>query len=386
MEKYDVVVIGAGPAGSLAARKVAEAGFSVLLLEKRQEVGAPVRCAEGVSAKWLEKHSGIKDRWISTEIKGAILASPSGKKAYMEYNETGYIIDRKVFDYDLAVMAANAGAVVRTKSGVVGIEKENGTFFIRVEGLSNYEVVSKIVIAADGIESKIGKMLGVDTTLKPNDVEFCMQYTLDNIDIEKEYIEMIGGNNYAPGGYVWIFPKGDHSANVGLGVVGSRSSYEYNARYYLDKFIAERFPNASISRVIPGAVSVSAPLDKMAGDGFMIVGDAAHLANPLTGAGIGNALESGAIAGEVAAVALKKGDWSEKTLLLYKKRVMDSIGNTTKRFHHIKDAFIKFSDKDIENMISLAAKVDPKKSNLRTLLELGFRENKKIIGLLKKLF
>ncbi|TYB31991.1 MAG: NAD(P)/FAD-dependent oxidoreductase [Candidatus Mcinerneyibacterium aminivorans] len=387
VEKYDTVVIGGGPAGSIAARTIAEKGFKVLLLEKRQEFGRPVRCAEGVSKKWLEKYTDIKDKWISRPIKGAILKSPGGKKALMQYNESdrGYILDRSVFDFDLAVEASESGATVRTKNRVERIERNKDSFKIYIEGFNKYIVESKTIIAADGVEGKIPRMLGINTILDPGDIEFGLNYQLEGVDINQDYIEMIGGNELAPGGYVWIFPKGEHSANVGLGVLASRSTKEKNAKYFLDKFVSKRFPEASISKVVAGAVTVAKPLKKMYGNSFLIVGDSARLSNPLTGAGIGNALESGALAGETISKALEKNDFSENNFKEYQKKVMKSVGNTSKKFYHIKEAFIKFSDKDIDDMITLLSQVDPEKLNLKKLLTITFKNNKEIISLLKKI-
>jgi len=387
LELYDTVVVGGGPAGSLAARKIAENGFNVLMVEKRQEFGRPIRCAEGVSKKWLEKHTGIKEKWISRPVKGALLKSATGKEALMKYDESdrGYILDRSIFDFDLALEAANKGATVRTKSRVSSIEKQKDFYSIRITGLKDYSVKAKSIIAADGVEAKIPAMLGLNTKLDPNDIEFGLNYQLENVKIENDYIEMIGGNSLAPGGYVWIFPKGERSANVGLGVLASRSTKQKNAKYYLDKFINDRFPEASISKVVAGAVTVSKPLKKMYGDSFLVVGDAARLSNPLTGAGIGNALESGSIAGEVISEAIEKNDFSEKNLKKYQKKVMKSVGNTTKKFYRIKEAFIKFSDKDIDNMIKLLSEVDPENLNLKKLLSITFKNNKEIISLLKKI-
>lgn len=388
MEKYDVVVIGAGPAGSVASKIIAEGGYKVLLLEKRQEIGRPVRCAEGVSKKWLDKYTGIKDRWISSEIQGALLKSWSGQKALMEYKQVdkGFIIDRAVFDFDLARESANSGTVVRTKNSAVDIKKLDDHYEIFIKGLKNYKVKTKLIVAADGIEGKIPSLLGINNQLKPNDVEYCLNYQLDNVDIKSNYIEMIGGNTLAPGGYVWIFPKGERSANVGLGVLATRSTKDKNAKYYLDKFVEKRFKNKPITKVVAGAVTVSKPLKKMVGDGFMIVGDSARLTNPLTGAGIGNALESGFLAGKRAVEALDNSDISEKFLKEYQKNIMNGIGKTSKYFYKIKEAFVKFDDKEIDNMIKMLSEIKPDDLNLGKLLKIAFKNNKEIISLLKKMF
>ncbi|HPE29229.1 MAG TPA: NAD(P)/FAD-dependent oxidoreductase [Candidatus Mcinerneyibacteriales bacterium] len=386
MTCFDVIVAGAGPAGSLAARHIAESGFSVALLEKRQEVGTPVRCAEGVSEKWLLKHTGVEESWVEAEVKGAILRAPDGSKAVMHYAEKGFILDRARFDRDLAWKAAQSGAFLLTRAAVTKIDPYEEFFIIRTDHHVHREFKTSLLILADGIESGLAPQLGIRTSLAPSDIEMCLQYTLEGAPHEEGFIEMAGGNEVAPGGYAWIFPKGGTRANVGLGLLGSRSRAGFNARFYLDRFVAQRFPRASVIRTVAGAVSASEPLEEVCGEGFMIVGDAARLANPLTGAGIGNALESGALAGQTAVEALKKGTRSRESLEPYKHRLMRSIGHTTKKFYRIKEPFVKFADEDIINMIRLVSQIDPSRVTVAGILEAAFKENKAVLALIRKAF
>ena len=386
MKRFDVIVAGAGPAGSLAARYIAENGFSVALLEKRQEVGSPVRCAEGVSEKWLLKHAGVEDSWIEAEVKGALLRAPDGTTAVMNYSEKGYILDRARFDRDLAWKAAENGAFLLTRAAVTKIDPHDDFFIVRTDHPVHREFRATLLILADGIESALAPQLGIRTTLAPSDIEMCLQYTLEGAPHEEGFIEMAGGNEIAPGGYAWIFPKGGNRANVGLGLLGSRSMAGFNARFYLDRFVAQRFPRASVIRTVAGAVSASEPLEEVCGEGFMIAGDAARLANPLTGAGIGNALESGALAGETAVEALKAGSRSREALEPYKQKLMRSIGNTTKKFYRIKEPFVKFSDDDIINMIRIVSQIDPNRVTVAGILEAAFKENKAVLALIRKAF
>lgn len=377
---FDVVVIGAGPAGSIAARNIAREGYSVALLEKRQEIGTPVRCGEGVSAKWLTKHTTVQNRWISAEIRGAWFRSPDMTKAEMIYREPEYILDRRVFDHDLACEAAQAGACVATKSTVYAIERQGDRFLCRINGLKNICVYATLLVVADGVESRCASMLGVSTTLAPKDLGVCFQYTVENIDIDADHIEVIGGREFAPGGYAWIFPKGKRSANIGMGMPATISTKEKNAQYYIEHLLAKRFPKASIVRTVAGAVPLSLPLKDMYGDGFVIAGDAARLSNPLTGAGIGNALESGALAAAAVINALKKGDVSTRTLKEYRTAVMKSVGSSTARFYPLKEAFVKFTDDNFNTMVRIVGSVGPDKVTPKVVLETAFREN---IGLLK---
>ena len=125
--KYDVVVVGGGPSGSMAAWEAAKGGASVCMLEKDRDIGYPVRCGEAAGESGLKQFVDIKDSWVAERITGAKLGSPSGKLVDVEFkSETGFILNRRVFDYDLSRYAANAGAEVYTKAYVKNISNENG--------------------------------------------------------------------------------------------------------------------------------------------------------------------------------------------------------------------------------------------------------------------
>src|SRR5579863_9454031 len=129
--KTDVLVIGAGPAGSMTAKWAAKNGAKVLLIEKRQEIGSPVRCGEGMSKEWL-KEVGIapSPRWINLEVEGARIFSPSEKVFEINEkhagNEVGYVVERDAFDKQLAIDAGNAGVEVLLKTAATGVIRENG--------------------------------------------------------------------------------------------------------------------------------------------------------------------------------------------------------------------------------------------------------------------
>lgn len=351
---YDVIVIGAGPGGCHAARIAAEQGMRVLLVEKRPEIGAPKRCGEGLSLGGM-KNLGLKPdpKWAMNEIRGASVYAPSGKRISIRYENTiGYVLERKMFDKYLAIQAARAGARVLAKTAVTGLIIEDG--FVRGAGFSsfgeNYELSSKIVIAADGVESKAARWAGINTTNKLVDIDSGFQYEMVLELEEPDMLELYFGSKVAPRGYVWIFPKGKDTANVGVGIGGREAG---PAKKYLDKFI-QGHPNlkkGSIIEVNAGGIPVGDPVEKLATNGFMVVGDAAHQVNAIHGGGIHEASIAGMIAGRVAAEAVKKGNVSEKALVGYEREWREKRGKILHKIVKLRQTIEKLSDDDL-NMLA----------------------------------
>ena len=219
--KVDCLIVGAGPAGSVAAKEIASYGYETLVIEKRQEIGVPKRCAEGITKHGLEK-LGIKlhPLCISGRIKGAVLYSPSGKKVTMEGKEMeGYVVERKIFEKWLAAEAIKAGAKYMVKTQAIGMERNNGRWNVKIRSMEGIkEVEAKLVIGADGVESKVGRWAGLNTVNKLTDYHSGIQFEMANVNANADYIHLFFGRDVAPLGYAWIFPKA-FSANVGLGIL-----------------------------------------------------------------------------------------------------------------------------------------------------------------------
>lgn len=353
--EYDIVVVGAGPSGSMAAKVAAEQGASVLVVEKKRAIGVPVACAEGISKPVLNSLMTPNPRWIASEVVGAIVTTPSGRSCKIEHPDAGYILERKMFDRDLATMAVEAGACLLTNTEVVGLLSENHRVVgVEVSHKGNKKVVrSKVLIGADGVNSRIARWAGIYGELLPEDFHACAEYLLGSVEVDLGYTEFIGGNEIAPGGYAWIFPKSETTANVGLGISPHKSKKK--PFEYLDELVEKRFPHASKLETMSGSVPTS-PGDSLVGDGVVLVGDAARVSDPITGGGIANGFFSAMIAGRVAARCSKEDDISRKALSQYEKEWNKTYGKDLRFRSRAREVFLKLTDDDFERIFDFVEK------------------------------
>ncbi len=388
--RYDVIVVGAGPGGSITAKTCAEAGLEVLLIEKRQEIGDPVRCAEGLGKEGLIRHIQPDRRWIAAEVKGSRILAPDGTEIKMSEEassgKAGYNLDRKVFDRALAQKAAMAGSDVMVKTRAIGLLRKNGS----ISGINamymgeTHEIKADIVIGADGVESKVGRWGGIDTCLRPADINTCTQFLVSNIEAG-EYNKFFMGEKYAPGGYLWLFPKGEHMANVGLGIIGSKCG---NVRpiSLLHKFMETYMPQGKIIEIVVGGVPVCGPIERTVADNLILVGDAARQSDPLTGGGIINAMDAGKIAGEVCIRAKDLEDYSVKILKEYEDRWQSTIGKELSKSLMVKNLLIKITDKQLNQLAHSLSGIDTSKMPLPKVLPILFKKNPKLLWELRSLF
>ncbi|MBT4484152.1 MAG: NAD(P)/FAD-dependent oxidoreductase [Candidatus Latescibacteria bacterium] len=346
MKHFDMVAIGGGPAGSMAALTAAKLDLSVLLVERDPDIGIPVRCAEGVDVKGLSQFFQPDPKWISAEINSYYLVAPDGSKVKMLSGlDSGLILERSVFDRMIAHEAALNGARVMT--GIEAVAMTEYTEGLRTVTLRSdekeWDVRARVVIAADGVESRVARWAGLKTRVGLDDMETCAQMTLANIDIDQHAFSLYYSSKFAPEGYAWVFPKGRKIANVGLGISGNFAKQKTPVQR-LEEFREHYFPETSIVSRTIGGIPCTGGIEKIYADGVMVCGDSAQMANPITGGGIINGMIAGQFAGETAAEVLSKGGAEEKRLRIYRKRCDDRFGKMNRRFYRIKESIITLSD------------------------------------------
>ncbi|TSA20466.1 NAD(P)/FAD-dependent oxidoreductase [bacterium] len=384
-DQYDVIVVGAGPAGSTAARFAAAGGASVLLLEKDRDVGYPVRCAEAVSHEGVAQFIEPDPRWIASTVSKFRIVVPNGNSIVPRLDGIGYVLERRIFDYELAKLAAKEGAEVITKAYAYDLIKEDGD----VTGVrvlikdQKVDLRAKVVIGADGVESRVGKWAGIDTTCHIHDMESCAQVTLSGVAVDEGILDFYFGDQIAPGGYLWVFPKGKDSANVGIGI-SVECAKEKAAVRWLDEFVQKKFPNAAMLTRIAGGVPCAKTCDEIVKGNVLLVGDAAHQVNPTSGGGIISGMIGGMIAGQVAGEAISKKDRNH--LSEYGKRWHKRLGWRHEVFYRIREAITSFSDETLNNLCDSAVKLPEEKRTVGGLFRTAMWNKPSILLDIAKVF
>ena len=294
-QPVDVLVVGLGPAGSTAAAAAASAGLSVLAIERKQQIGVPVQCAEFIPLP-LGKHAQAPGV-LQQRIAGMISHLPSGAAAHSALS--GLMIDRAAFDQALAQQAALQGAVLWRESRLLRIDASQRRAVVSTAA-GESEITYRLLIAADGPHSSVAAGL----QLPPLAAVFTRQYTVALLQpLENTEIWLSGD---FPGGYAWLFPKGEH-AHLGA---GADKRFTHDLKQPLDalhrSLVAQGRVGAEIVGITGGLIPVGGlRTDLVMGD-ILFVGDAAGLTHPITGAGIAAAVDSGELAGIAAGQYLRQ--------------------------------------------------------------------------------
>lgn len=293
----DVLVVGLGPAGASAARAAAQAGLSVIALDRKQRAGEPVQCAEFVPQLLSPTIDAVSA--TARQRIGAMQTFVETETPHWQRNFPGVMVDRAAFDAHLVRQARDAGATCHFDCAIATIEPDGS-----VHSDDGRVFAASVIIGADGPRSRVGRAIGAVNhdlvAARQISVPLCAAHDATDIFLSAAY----------PGGYAWLFPRGE-IANLGIGVsYASRAGLKPALERLRTILIAERRIGEPILAATGGTIPVGGMLQPHALIGSrtaLLCGDAAGLTNPVTGAGISAAVLSGTAAGEAAA-AVCAGD------------------------------------------------------------------------------
>ncbi len=362
MEKYDVIVVGAGTAGCLAAKTIAEKGLKVTLIEKKpsEEIGEKI-CGDALGEHHLkflglEKPTGGE---LESKIDGIKIYSPDENTIFTiaDKDFIGYLLNRRLFGQWLLKKATDEGAILQDnmnfRSPIIEKGAVSGIFAKNMKNGKITEMRSKIVVDATGYFGMVRKQLpvemGIDREIANQDVEACYR-EIRQLKQETEntrYCEIYLNQKASPGGYIWIFPKGGARVNVGLGICMRGSYPNPKEQLYNTAFKKPIFDDSLVLTAGSWFDPVRRPLDNMVSNGVMLIGDAASLVNPIHGGGIGPSMLSGYFAGQQIAEALSKGEPTKDALWGYNKRYIDTYGKKQGTLDIFKMFLLSCSDEDL---------------------------------------
>lgn len=348
MDLYDVAVIGAGPAGSMAAKYAAMAGARVLLLEEHASIGWPVQCAGLLGMKAIEASELAPSEVAIQGLKGATVYSPGGSKVSFKAGSfKAWIVDRRLFDRSLALEAVRAGAELRLGSQVRDMLKDsdsdgNGNILVLGGG---ERISAKAIISAEGVRAVLSRRAGIGPAEK---ILSGAQVELPFAVEDPEKVEVHLG---IPGLFAWVIPMGAKFARIGL--CSAEHGCEALRAFLLKGAIKDRILGSPVALNV-GGLPMGPPPSTVA-DGFLAIGDAAGQVKPTSGGGIYPGLLCAKIAGRVAAEAVFEGDCSAGRLGEYDRLWRKAIGRELDVGMRVNKLLNRMSDQELDEVIGYLA-------------------------------
>lgn len=331
MERFDLVIVGAGTGGTIAGKTAAELGYKVCIIDQKikNKIGNKV-CGEAVG-KHHFNNLGIslpKGDELANTVTGIDVFSPDLKTIFRikEKGSIGFMINRLEFGQRLLNEALDAGVQLYDQMLVLEpIFQNSSTIGVKVKDLarnSREEVYSKVVIDASGMAAVLRRKIPIEWQIERkidhNDVAACY---LENREVKSqigdpEYLKIYFSRKIAPGGYCWMFPKENNVINVGIGVQMAKNSPNPKKQLYKHVLSQPLFKNSKKINGGAGLVPTRRPIN-LVGNGILFVGDSACQTNPAHGSGIGPSMRAGKLAAEAACRAMETGNVSQRNLWSY---------------------------------------------------------------------
>jgi len=386
MRYCDAAIIGAGPAGLCAGLRLTSvsSSLSALLIDKAVPWERPIPCAEGVGRLGFEEAIEVDPSWIRLVVSRANFYAPNGAcVSYSDVNK-GFIIDRARMQSDLAEKLRKRGVGIAL--GVKAVEVSPvGKDGRRTVSLDKGEPISaRVVIDASGPVALLGR--GENICWKPYDLEPAYFVVADNVEAADDAVHIYMGGKVAPGGYAWVFPRGRGSANIGA-VVGRNQIKGVNIKKLLGDFLAKNYPKAEIKTYFAGCIPCGYRRGNIALPGLIKCGDAANATNPISRAGIVEALMSGGLAGSAAfdMLSAKDAKQMKKICSDYEKAWLEKRGARHLKLAKAKDSLAKVPDEDYNAAAKTLGALSSDKVSMAKIFALSLSRFPRIVWAMRHL-
>ena len=337
MERYDVVIVGAGPAGSACARACAERGLTTCLIEEHGTIGYPVQCAGLLSVRALAE-CRVSKRPVQNTVSGAKVISSLGSELSFDSGETrAYVVDRGMLDLEMAAAAADAGADVRVRTAYAG---RCGSSIITRGASGRREISFRVLVAADGPRSSIARDLGMERArvfLAGIQCEICRE-------MDPRFVELYP--DASPEFFGWIIPSGGGRARAGLcGLQDVKSRFLSFIKRY----------SHGCMHLVTGTIPLGV-MPRTYGSQTLFIGDAAGFAKPTSGGGVYTGARSALHAAETARIACETGDLSDSCLHGYELAWKDDFGRELALGFRLFSARRSLGPKETDSLIRLLSR------------------------------
>ncbi len=361
-ERYDVVVVGAGPSGCAVSRWIAQEGFSVLLVEEDQRVGYPNHCAGLITPRTLNLADLQPDSLVQNEIRGAIIRSPSGRELSIGGDKIHALaIDRPRLDAKLAQEAKEAGARLLLHTRATSFDRQGDGVRIHLDNERRDSVVeTRLLIGADGASSSVARWANLPG---PREVVRALNALVRLPNCAEDFVEVFVGRSLAPGWFAWVIPLGNGEARLGTGTT------EGSPTRCLKELIAafpRRFRDMDILELSGGLIPLGVP-HQICADNVMLVGDAACQVKPTSGGGVYTGLLGARSCAQAATHGLRNDDLSAESLRCYHASWLEQMGEELELGMLARKVFARIGDEDFDRGLRLLNS----KTMLRMISEYG---------------
>ena len=332
MLKTDILIVGAGPAGTYLAEKLASKGIKIVIIEKKKEIGK--HACSGLVSTRIENHVDIEKSLIENRIKGATFHSKDTELTIKRDKAQAYVLNRPAFDKRMAERAESAGAKIITGNAFENYKiKDNHAYATTSKGM----IESKIIIGCDGTGSEVRKEAGLDS--KKQQVNGIIGYTDEKND--SDLVQLFYGKDTAPGFFAWKIPRGKRTE---YGLASDKNHLDYFRKFtHMHKV---KISNVHIHPICFGI------LEKTATDNILLLGDSALQVKPFSGGGIIYSFICADIASEVITSAIENNDFSSSALKKYDQRWKSILAEKIELGLGMRNTLNSLSDSELDTFFS----------------------------------
>ncbi len=370
--KYDIIVVGAGSAGTMTATRASQKGLKVALIDKKLQNNIGLKICGDVVEKYhitfAKQKVGFnypQGEELQQEVDGLILHPPNRRSTLVLSGQKAFVLDRLLFGQRLLKLAIKSGAILFSNHSFIDfILEEQKITGVKIRSKKTNEFKSlfaNVIIDATGSTGALKKKLPenlrkwIEKDINPIDLGYAYRKIINLLGSKQirnyNYIHVYYIQQLIRGGYAWIFPRGPQSANIGIGGPKSNTS-NLKEKFKLFKDTFPEMKKCVIFHEGAGLVPIRRPMDSFVADHFAVVGDAAFQVNPLHGGGIGSSLKAGIILADTIVKANNVKDFSEKSLWLYNLNYNKQIGGDYAALELLRHMISNMSDRALNILIN----------------------------------